>query len=1103
MFHSGNLDQRASALPTALLDSIGTLVIVTDTQGRIVDFNSACEQLTGYSKGEAIACLIWEQFMLPEQMESIKTIYRSVGAGELESYQAIWVTQTGEQLMIRWTHATYRAASGDQYFVSTGVVEGRGSQAEILREGTLQQLLLDISNYFIGSDVDKVDKGINQALQAIAQFTDSDRAYLYQSERETLSCTHSWTAPKLASLEAPLPNMMASNFPHWSELNFVCASSGDLHLEGEFTAYCDRNGTQSVLAVPLPTRGRLGLVGLEVVHVEKQWQAEDINRLQIVADILSNAIQRQQSEQEFQKNYRLLKTVVDTSTDAIFVKDSQGRYQLINKTAADMIGKSVAEIIGRDDSDLLPPEIAAQFQADDREIMDSGTPKIFEDQIISHGEPKFLLTSKNIYCDAQNNILGLVGVSKDITSIKQAQKVLEQANERLEQEVQERTRDLSQANQELQYHLENTPLAVVEWDQHFRIKRWSSKAEAMFGWSSAEVLGKNPSEWQFVYADDLETVNQVMAELSQSDKTYNLSTNRNYTKSGAVVYCEWYNSIFFDKTGKPQSILSLVQDVTTRTQTEAALRQQTKALQKFSANLRHLHRINTTDYQNFDDLFADYLETGCVILGLSTGIISHIAGQSYIIRAVRSNFDFSPGLEFPLQDTYCAQVVEDQKTVTYVHVGKIAQMQDHPVYQNLKLESYIGVPIWVNGKIYGTLNFSSTQVRTNFTLQEREFVELMAQSLGRSIAAYQAETERQLSEQALKESEERLRIFIENTPSAIAMFDNQMRYLAVSKRWLTDYNLKTNIIGRSHYEVFPAPDSWQAIHLRCLAGAIEKCDEVPFPHADGTTDWVRWEVHPWYKRPQEVGGIIMFTEVITERVKVQHQLLQLNQELMRSNSELEQFAYVASHDLREPLRKMQSYTELLAQRCDGKLDAKASKYMASIVNASSRMQELISDLLSYSRVGRGELVVEPTNLNQVLERVLDTLRVSINKNNAEVTVEQLPTVSAHPRQMEQLFQNLIANAIKFRGEAAPVVEVTAKLQDQWVICVADNGIGIDPKYTERVFAIFQRLHGRGKYEGTGIGLAICKKIIERHGGKIWVESEPGKGTAFYFTLKSV
>ena len=238
--------------------------------------------------------------------------------------------------------------------------------------------------------------------------------------------------------------------------------------------------------------------------------------------------------------------------------------------------------------------------------------------------------------------------------------------------------------------------------------------------------------------------------------------------------------------------------------------------------------------------------------------------------------------------------------------------------------------------------------------------------------------------------------------------------------------------------------------------------------------------------------------------KSEKELKSLINELKRSNEELQQFAYVSSHDLQEPLRTITSFTQLIERRYKDKLDDDADEFIEYIVDAAKRMQTLINDLLNYSRVATRGKDFELTDTKEILENTISNLYASIKENNAEITYEKLPKIMADKRQMIQLFQNLIGNAIKFKKpDESPEIHIKARKDEsknEYVFSVQDNGIGIEKQYMKRIFIIFQRLHTKEEYEGTGIGLAVSKRIVERHGGNIWIESEPDNGSTFYFTI---
>ncbi len=296
------------------------------------------------------------------------------------------------------------------------------------------------------------------------------------------------------------------------------------------------------------------------------------------------------------------------------------------------------------------------------------------------------------------------------------------------------------------------------------------------------------------------------------------------------------------------------------------------------------------------------------------------------------------------------------------------------------------------------------------------------------------------------------------------------------------------------------PERLAADELRALeavrAGQRSTLFDTVRLRRDGSEVQVSVQLSPILNATGDVVGVSSITRDITEQKR-------RAAELQRSNAELEQFAYVASHDLQEPLRMVANYTELLAKRYQGRLDEKADKYIHYASDGARRMQRLVADLLAYSRVGSQGQPLVPTSAQQALQAVVEVLQHAVREAGAKVEFEGLPMVLADPVQLHQLLQNLVSNAIKFRAEAPPHIVVRAvPLGSQWQFSVADNGIGLEMRFAERIFQMFQRLHELGRYEGSGIGLAIAKRIVERHGGRIWVESAPGAGTTFHFTLSA-
>ena len=361
-------------------------------------------------------------------------------------------------------------------------------------------------------------------------------------------------------------------------------------------------------------------------------------------------------------------------------------------------------------------------------------------------------------------------------------------------------------------------------------------------------------------------------------------------------------------------------------------------------------------------------------------------------------------------------------------------------------------------------------------------------------------TDRKIAERQLQENERKYRELVQNANSAIIRWKSDGTIVFFNEFAQAFFGYRPEeIIGQPVGILVPQTDSTGG-DLSTLVQSIvdhpEQFVNVVNENicSDGRRVWMAWTNKPIYDEHGRAAEILAVGLDITERKRMED-------ELLRSNAELEQFAYVASHDLQEPLRTVSGMVQLLQQRYQGKLDERADEYIGHAVDGSNRMQQLINDLLDFSRVERKGNPFKTTDMNHVLQMALASLHVAIAESGAQITSDPLPTVMADAGQLTQVLQNLIGNAIKFRGEEPLKVHVGAeKIENGWQFAVRDNGIGIDPQYFERVFLIFQRLHTRSKYPGTGIGLALCKKIIERHGGRMWIQSEVKHGATFFFTI---
>jgi PAS domain S-box-containing protein len=437
--------------------------------------------------------------------------------------------------------------------------------------------------------------------------------------------------------------------------------------------------------------------------------------------------------------------------------------------------------------------------------------------------------------------------------------------------------------------------------------------------------------------------------------------------------------------------------------------------------------------------------------------------------------------------------------------------------------SHAAAPIRVKGNCIGFLSLDSATPGF-FTQEKADRLQVFADQAG--IALENAQLLQAMQDELAERQrvEEMLRTVLDTIPQRVFWKDRNSVLLGVNRAYLQDHGLRdaTTIVGKHDSALFPRDigERFEREDQQIIATDTPLIGfEEYIPRPDKTPRWLRTSKAPLHGPDGAVVGVLGTYDDITEEKLAQAKLQSTLAELARSNAELEQFAYAASHDLQEPLRMVASFVRLLADRYQGQLDSDADEFIEFAVDGARRMQALISDLLEYSRVTTRGQPPQPTDAAAVLAEALWNLGLAIAEAGATVTHDPLPTVLADPTQLMRLFQNLIGNALKFRSAAPPVVHVSVELRNaecgirnagqgpqsairnpQWLFSVRDNGIGIDPQNHARIFGVFQRLHTRQEYPGTGIGLAICQKIVERHGGRIWVASQEGQGATFYFTL---
>jgi PAS domain S-box-containing protein len=650
--------------------------------------------------------------------------------------------------------------------------------------------------------------------------------------------------------------------------------------------------------------------------------------------------------------------------------------------------------------------------------------------------------------------------------------------------------------------IDSLPVPVFFKGRDGRYLGMNKAWEAFFGRPRETYIGKTIAE---LYPDNPE----IIARHEKADEDlWRDPGSRSYEipvvgRDGRKRYILMFKATFSDSEGAVVGMIGTIIDITDRRQAEHR--------QAIEAAVTRLLGESVT----LADAVRGIIRAICDELGWVCGARWSYDDKGHVLRCMETWAIEDPKIAAFMQQSSANSYVPSERGLVrrVLATGKAVWIEDvaeRPDFQRARIAAEAGLhaafalPLKIGARVLGAIEFYSRDAAP-----EESWIVHLSTTLGSQIGQLMI---RRQAEAALRESEARFRSLTALSSDWYWEQDENLRFVTMSRGMYDSIGARPEeYLGKTRWEqptIGVSEEEWEA-HKQLL-GAHRPFQDFEFGRrsADGSVFYVSISGEPILDADKRFRGYRGVGRDITRRKLAQSQLREANeelerkaQELARSNEELQQFAYVASHDLQEPLRMISSYTQLLERRYGPQFDQNAKEFMAFIVDGAARMKQLIEDLLAYSRVGTRGREFRDTDVNVALKKALANLRGAIDARGAEITIAPLPTLVGDETQLTQLFQNLIGNGLKFKAEGTPEVNVSVKEEGHsWHFTVADNGIGIEPQYFERIFLMFQRLHGKGEYPGTGIGLTICKKIVDRHGGRIWVESEPGQGCTFHITL---
>ena len=808
--------------------------------------------------------------------------------------------------------------------------------------------------------------------------------------------------------------------------------------------------------------------------------------------------ERVQTETALRESEENLRVAVKNSSFILAQVDRDLRYRWIYNPHPDF---DPSQVIGKRDDELDDSESARQLTSLKQQVIESG--EGVREEISFHrsdGKYTYDFTIEPLY-DENGSLIGATSAALDITERVQAEEQIKQ--------LKRLYATLSQVNQTIVRVKDVDELYQSICNVAVKFGEFSLAWIGLLDEASGEVRpvaanGLDVSEWPFPFVNfrsgDLKdgliaTAIRTSKVVTSEDIQANQSLKNLYTQFQKYVYHS-AAAVPFRLNGETIGVLSLVSPEKGLFKAE----QEMQLLEEMGLDISFA--LDTMEKEKIMRQWADAFEHCAHGMAIGIPETNHILTcNPAFARSLGRTIEETAGM--PILDIYLPEDHEriKQSVAKADYTGQ-AQFESHMIGKD--------------GRVF--------PVQMDLVSVRGKNGELLYR-----VVTQQDITKRKQTEEKLQASERTLKLFVEYAPAAIAMFDRDMKYVAASKRFIEDYRLKDQeIIGRSHYEIFPEiTERWKEIHRRCLAGATESAEEDPFPRTDGTLDWVRWEVHPWFEQSGEIGGIILFSEVITDRKHYQQELQSLNteleqrvanrtQELVQTNIELEhanrakdEFLATMSHELRTPLNSILGLSESLLEQRRGMLNEHQQRSLQTIESSGHHLLELINDVLDLSKIEAGKFDFYPQTVdvdalcrsslafvkNQAIRK-----SIKIERTGDEAGVQ----IYADPRRLKQILVNLLINAVKFTPKHGKVeLQLHTDANNDLVqFSVVDNGIGIASEDLQRLFQPFVQVDSslNRQFEGTGLGLYLVQKLTDLHGGSVRVESEVGVGSRFTINL---